>query len=121
MVNLRNDEAWGIDKGIDTLIDGHCRVLLALRKSDEQPVPYFTVDLTPDEERIVLASYDPIGAMAVPDREKYAELVQAVESEDESILALLKACAGDTPMPAEESYPTEEPKTITCPECGAIF
>ncbi len=45
------------------VIDGHLRVSLALRRH-EPTVPVTYVDLTPDEEALVLATFDPISAMA---------------------------------------------------------
>src|SRR5690606_15210341 len=44
------------------LVDGHLRVELALSR-DEPSVPVVYVDLSADEEAIVLATLDPIGAM----------------------------------------------------------
>jgi hypothetical protein len=51
------------------LVDGHVRVELALAHR-EMSVPVACVDLDDDEERLVLASFDPIGAMADADEEK---------------------------------------------------
>ena len=45
------------------VIDGHARVALALTRK-EASVPVLYVDLSPDEERLVLATFDPIGALA---------------------------------------------------------
>ncbi|HEY5277825.1 MAG TPA: hypothetical protein VIK38_15050, partial [Coriobacteriia bacterium] len=44
------------------LVDGHARVALALARK-EASVPVLYVDLSPDEERLVLATFDPIGAL----------------------------------------------------------
>src|SRR5580765_1612008 len=41
------------------MIDGHLRVLLADREGETQ-VPVTYVDLTPEEERVVLATLDPL-------------------------------------------------------------
>ncbi len=51
------------------LVDGHLRVEEAL--SHGQPtIPVLYVDLSPDEERLVLASLDPLAAMATTDEAK---------------------------------------------------
>ena len=51
------------------------------------------VDLDPDEERLILASLDPIAAMATADREKLAGLLTSIESEDEAVRVLLESIA----------------------------
>jgi hypothetical protein len=45
------------------VVDGHLRVTLALRRN-EPTVPVIYVDLTEQEEALVLATLDPIGALA---------------------------------------------------------
>jgi hypothetical protein len=49
------------------------------------------VDLSEDEERIILASLDPIGSMASADREELAELLSGIENPD--LAGLLDAVA----------------------------
>jgi hypothetical protein len=108
------------------VVDGHLRIALALR-SGQTSVPVTYVDLSDDEENLVLASLDPIGAMAVPDIEKLSELVEAVDSESAAIAALLAQVAGDAIVPDFVSTPEDEArrldqrKPVTCPECGHEF
>ena len=45
------------------VVDGHARVALALSRG-EATVPVLYVDLEPEEEALVLATLDPISAMA---------------------------------------------------------
>ena len=72
------------------LVDGHLRVELA--KAQGQPtIPVVYVELSEDEERIILATLDPIGAMAEADREKLGELLQGIESPE--LAGLLEAVA----------------------------
>lgn len=52
-----------VNRGTGNVVDGQLRIELALAK-DEATVPVTYVELTDDEERLVLASLDPIGAMA---------------------------------------------------------
>lgn len=70
------------------VVDGHLRVSMALRKH-EKTIPVQYVDLSEDEEKIVLATLDPIGAMAATDREKMAELLGGLKAEDERVTSLL--------------------------------
>ena len=51
------------------LIDGHERIWQALDKGDNTPVPFTQVELSEDEELLVLSTFDPIGAMAIADKE----------------------------------------------------
>jgi DNA modification methylase len=72
------------------LIDGHLRVELA--KAQGQPtIPVVYVELSEDEERVILASLDPITAMAGADKEVLAELLAGIENQD--LAELLDAVA----------------------------
>ncbi len=74
------------------IVDGHARVELALRRS-EPMVPVLYVDLSDDEERLVLAALDPIGGLAATDADKLAELLQDVKAQDAGLQALLQDLA----------------------------
>jgi len=74
LVNLRTAVAWGERRGVETVVDGHLRILIALGHGDETPVPVAFVDLSPQEERRVLLTYDRIGALATLDAEKIVVL-----------------------------------------------
>lgn len=52
-----------VNQATGQVVDGHLRIELA-RERDEATVPVTYVELSGDEERLVLASLDPIGAMA---------------------------------------------------------
>lgn len=82
MVNKRTHASWpkGL-RGVETMVDGHLRVKAALARGEDTPVPYFYVDLTPEEERRVLLTLDPIGAMAGRDDDLLAGLRTQVETE----------------------------------------
>ena len=69
------------------VVDGHARVALALSR-DEPTVPVLYVDLDPDEEALVLATLDPIGAMAGRDDEKLRDLLAGITVDDTALLAL---------------------------------
>jgi ParB-like chromosome segregation protein Spo0J len=76
IVNKRSSDEWGAqDRGVETMVDGHLRAQLALSRGEETPVPVVYVDLTPEEERRVLMTFDPIAAMAATDKEKLDELI----------------------------------------------
>ena len=52
-------------------------------------MPVLYVDLSPEEEALVLATLDPIGAMATTDEAKLNELLAGVTVDDAGLLRLL--------------------------------
>ena len=56
------------------VVDGHLRADLAISKGEKVPVQY--VDLAPEEESLILATFDRLTAMAGVDSEKLSELVE---------------------------------------------
>ncbi len=75
------------------LIDGHERVWQALKNNED--VPYIEVELSEDEEKLALAIFDPIGAMAEIDAAILEELLQSVNTGEASLQALLAELAED--------------------------
>lgn len=71
-----------------TVVDGHARVAVAIR-NQQRRVPVTYVDLSPDEEATVLATFDTISAMAGVDREQLAELLRETSTMDHGVQALL--------------------------------
>jgi ParB-like chromosome segregation protein Spo0J len=70
------------------VVDGHARAELAI-SNGEQDVPVLYVDLSEDEERLVLATLDPIGAMAATDQQKLDELIAEVNTGEEALQEML--------------------------------
>lgn len=91
IVNLRSDPSWGRNRNVETLVDGHLRVSLALTRGEDTLVPVTYVDLTQEEERLVLATLDPIGQLAATDK----ELLASIRSELPEDFAALTAAVHD--------------------------
>jgi hypothetical protein len=70
------------------LLDGHARVEEA-RARGEASVPVVEVDLSEEEEQLVLATLDPLGAMAEADTAMLTELLAGVTPPDEALAAML--------------------------------
>jgi DNA methylase len=70
------------------VVDGHLRIELALAR-DEPSVPVTYIELSEEEERLVLASLDPLAAMAGAEQEQLAALLDGLEPADEALRALL--------------------------------
>ena len=110
-----------VNRGTGFVVDGHMRVAMAISEGEDS-IPVTYVDLSDDEEAVVLASFDRITGMAGTDSEKLAELLEeargseaAMESED--LAGLL-----DSPTPPAPEKSSGEgaggAENETCPECG---
>ena len=96
------------------VVDGHLRVALAISRG-EPSVPVLYVDLSEDEERLVLASLDPLAAMATTDEAKLRELLAEVSVDSEALAAMLAALA-----PAEPKDGLTDPDDIPEPPDEAV-
>ena len=74
------------------LVDGHARVAVAAQRG-EASVPVVYVDLSEDEELLILATLDPLAAMAEADTDALADLLAAVTSEDAALTSMLAELA----------------------------
>ena len=70
------------------VIDGHARIAIAISRGEES-VPVVYVDLDENEEGIVLASLDPLAAMAGTDQAKLDELLAEITVSDEALRDML--------------------------------
>jgi DNA modification methylase len=96
------------------VLDGHLRVALAITRGEAE-VPVVYVDLSPDEERLVLATLDPLGAMAVADGELLRDLLGEVQTESAAVVELLASLREDANRLArrqEETNPDDVPVSI---------
>ncbi len=85
-----------VNKRTGNLVDGHLRVSRAIEKG-EASVPVAFVDLSPEEEGLVLASLDPIASMAATDAEMLSGLLSELEAQEaipEDLLGTLKLLEG---------------------------
>jgi hypothetical protein len=81
-----------VNKRTGHVVDGHLRVELAISKG-EPSVPVTYVDLSEDEERMVLATLDPLAAMAGADQAKLEELLRDLVPTDDALVAMLAELA----------------------------
>lgn len=77
------------------LIDGHLRIEEALSVDDEQLIPCVQVELSEAEEKLLLATYDPLGAMATVDKEVLDSLLREVSTGDAAVQDMLSKLAED--------------------------
>jgi hypothetical protein len=107
------------------LIDGHARAEV----SGDSPVPVLVLDVTEDEAKKILATFDPLGAMAEADAGKLDALLRDVSSGSEAVQQMLSKLAEDAgvippdfqPASVEEQGRLDEKAKCKCPECGCEF
>lgn len=75
------------------LVDGHLRVAVAISRG-ETAVPVVYVDLSPEEESLVLAALDPLAGMAVADEEALRMLLAEITVDSEALQAMLDGASG---------------------------
>lgn len=104
------------------LIDGHLRAELALEHR-LPTVPVIYVDLTDDEERLALATLDPISALAEQDQTLLTGLIAGLpDYDDPDLTALLDQLAGAAaldlqpePDPDDDTVPEPPPEPVSRP------
>lgn len=90
------------------LIDGHARKKLPADLAVDGRVPVLVGSWTEEQEKLILATLDPIAGMAEADVQALASLLGAIESEDASIADLVQAIAQDTGADAILNPPGED-------------
>lgn len=83
-----------VNRQTGLIVDGHARVEQAATRGEKVPVVY--VELTEGEEALVLATLDPIGAMAGVNRETLNSFVKEI-AEVESVDLAKLLCASTLP------------------------
>lgn len=81
-----------VNRRTGRLIDGHLRVELARRRGEEA-VPVLYVDLDEEEERLALATLDPLSALAETDTERLLELLSEVDDVPPALTEMLASVA----------------------------
>jgi len=107
------------------LIDGHLRADV-LQNTE---VPVLVLDVNEAEADKLLATIDPLGAMAEADADKLRELLEEVESGNHELSEMLAALAEEhgiippdfEPASIDDQSRLDEKAKCTCPECGHEF
>lgn len=89
------------------LVDGHLRAELAVADGANM-IPVVWVELSEEEERLVLATLDPIGTLAVADPTALIELLESLSPAGEALAGLLEDLGGQY-QPGHEDDDGEEP------------
>lgn len=109
------------------LVDGHMRVMLADERGEKE-VPVVYVDLSPEEEALVLTTLDPIAAMAKSDSDKMLALLSGLKPVDDALTHVLNATAAGTGsvftaegLEVNQIRPIEAPRPTTKPDMIYTF
>lgn len=78
-----------VNKTSGRIVDGHLRCALALQNG-EKKIPVVFVELTDEEEKKALATFDPLSAMATGSPEQYDKLVEGLTTESLWLRELFK-------------------------------
>jgi hypothetical protein len=127
-----------VNETTQTVIDGHARIGLAISRQ-EPSVPVAYVRLTPEQERLALVTFDPIGAMAATDRANLEALLEDVRTDDAALRQTLHELAEREGLAASGVRPEgpgaenpfgsngfshdrrEQREPLVCPACGHEF
>ena len=83
-----------VNKTTGHVVDGHLRVSLAISRQ-EPTIPVKYVELSPEEEALVLATLDPLAGMAATASDALEALLADVQSESQAITGMLEDLAKD--------------------------
>lgn len=112
------------------LVDGHLRAEI----TPDQEVPVLVLDLTEEEAAVVLATLDPLAALAEANQQALGELLASIETGSDALQAMLNGLAAEhgidltewTPPPGADGKEFDESvaddvEMIACPKCGHEF
>jgi len=85
------------------LLDGHARIEETLTKDENALVPFVKVDVSENEERTILASFDPITGLAIYDREALDILLREVNTGEAALQQMLADLAVNENLIPEDS------------------
>jgi len=113
-----------VNKRTGHVVDGHLRVSLALRENEKQ-VPVVYIDVDEAEEVLILATIDPISALAITDKVKLDDLLRDVQTGDPALQLMLAQLAVDSCITLadvpEEQGQGSAASQCKCPACGHEF
>ena len=104
------------------LIDGHARKKVAIERAEKE-VPVLVGTWTPEQEKLILATLDPLAALATMDEAALRKLLEEIETDDPALNEMLERLAAgvevqtDPPKagPDEDTAPPVPPDPVTKP------
>lgn len=74
-----------VNRRTGRVVDGHMRVMVAMERGEKVPVRY--IDVSEEEEEKILATFDPVGALAFRDDNNYQDIMSRISAEEEALKA----------------------------------
>jgi ParB-like chromosome segregation protein Spo0J len=107
------------------LIDGHLRT----ETLHNAEIPVLVLDVSEEEADKILATFDPLGAMAESDADALRALLEEVETGSQELADMLTALAEDAgitppdfePASIDDQGQLDQKAPITCPHCNREF
>ena len=107
------------------LIDGHLRTTVA----PDAEIPVLILDVTQDEADKILATHDPLTAIAEANTDKLEESLDEMETDSETMKAMLEQLKEEVgisppdfaPVSADQQGRLDEKAKLKCPKCGEEF
>jgi hypothetical protein len=112
-----------VNRTTGNVVDGHARIEEAISRG-EPTVPVEYVELSLEEEKLALATFDPIGAMATRDDAKLRDLLGDLSVSEAGLHALLESLASNVNVEAPSLFPDPENGgsgivvSYRCPRCS---
>ena len=77
------------------LLDGHARIEEALSVDEMMAIPFVEIEVSEEEERLILAAFDPITGLATYDRDALDALLRDIQTGDARLQEMLSELAAD--------------------------
>jgi len=108
--------------GLFQILDGHARA----KQAGKRKVPCLVTDLSEEEGRVVVATFDRVGQLAGVRRERLASLLASFRNRSAAVGSLLSGLAAQIAPPRVEFKLLDETLAegvvmAKCPECGFEF
>lgn len=111
MLDLLKTVGWVqrviVNKRTGNMVDGHMRVELAMEQS-LPAVPVVYIDVSQEEEDLLLATLDPLGDLAETDAEKLEELLKELDPDGVALKAILADLEAQLGIGEEEEEDDDE-------------
>jgi len=102
--------AYELPDGRLQLIDGHLR----RETLGDEEVDVAVVDLSPEEAAKVLATFDPLAAMAEADERQLAALLDEVQTQSDAVAEMLQRLACETSAAVRDAREQSTPELVEC-------
>jgi len=109
----------------DHVVDGHLRIHIALGTVVPQKIPVVYIDVSPDEERMLIATLDPLAALAIADKDQLNTIVDWMYSPPDrpeepldGVLDLIQKQNGIEPKRNAHAGRSPRMEMCVCRTCG---